>query len=278
MNTASCETLSHADDMREVQRLFENHYRTMKSWFDVPLALLILAVSWPIIVLAMVLVRLTSRGPVLYTQHRIGHNGRPFLIYKIRTMITNSEPNGPRWSVPGDPRVTFVGRLLRWSHIDELPQIINVLRGEMSLIGPRPERPEIVAQLERVLPGYRQRLSVRPGLTGLAQVLSPPDTDISSVRTKLSYDRHYVDHLGPWLEIKIGLATLFHLIRLPADLIRRVFRFPEFSPDVQEMAASATRHKPGEYPLSGGYPLSGKYPLSVQLNACERLVVVHLNV
>jgi lipopolysaccharide/colanic/teichoic acid biosynthesis glycosyltransferase len=198
----------------------------MKIWFDFSLALLILAVSWPIILLALVLVRLTSRGPLLYTQRRLGHNGRPFLIYKIRTMIPNSEPNGPRWCLSGDPRVTPVGRFLRWSHFDELPQLINFLRGEMSLIGPRPERPEIVAQLEHVLPGYGQRLSVRPGLTGLAQVLSPPDTDISTVRTKLSYDRHYVHHLGPWLDIKIGLATAFHLIRLPADLIRQVFRFP----------------------------------------------------
>jgi lipopolysaccharide/colanic/teichoic acid biosynthesis glycosyltransferase len=257
--------------MREVQRWLENPYRTMKSWFDVPLALLILAVSWPIIVLATVLVRLSSRGPVLYTQHRLGHNGRPFLIYKIRTMIPNSEPNGPKWCVPEDPRVTFVGRFLRWSLIDELPQIINVLRGEMSLIGPRPERPEIVAQLEHVLPGYRKRLSVRPGLTGLAQVLSPPDTDISSVRTKLSYDRHYIDHLGPWLDIKIGLATVFHLIRLPADLIMRVFRFPDLGPDVEEMADSATRHRSGESSVSG------EFPVSFHFNVCVHLAPVHSN-
>jgi lipopolysaccharide/colanic/teichoic acid biosynthesis glycosyltransferase len=197
--------------------------------------MLFLAVSWPIILLAMVLVKLTSRGPVLYTQRRLGHNGHPFLIYKIRTMIPNSESNGPKWCVPGDPRVTPVGRFLRWSHIDELPQLVNIFRGEMSLVGPRPERPEIVAQLERVFPAYRQRLAVRPGLTGLAQVLSPPDTDIAKVSTKLSYDRHYVHQWGPWLDIKIGLATVFHLIRLPADLIRRVFRFPDLGPDVKEM-------------------------------------------
>jgi lipopolysaccharide/colanic/teichoic acid biosynthesis glycosyltransferase len=232
--------------LREVQRSIENPYRAMKIWFDVPLALVMLAVSWPIILLALVLVLLTSRGPVLYSQRRLGHNGRPFQIYKIRTMIPNSEPNGPRWCVPSDPRVTPVGRFLRWSHIDELPQLINVLRGEMTLIGPRPERPEIVAQLEHVLPWYRQRLSVRPGLTGLAQVLSPPDTDISTVRTKLSYDRHYVHHLGPWLDIKIGLATVFHLIRLPVNLIRRVFRFADLGTDVEEMAATSPRRPPWE--------------------------------
>jgi lipopolysaccharide/colanic/teichoic acid biosynthesis glycosyltransferase len=272
MSTASCEALGEADVMRKVQQLFESPYRTMKSWFDVPVALLVLAVSWPITVLAIGLVRLSSRGPAPYTQHRLGHNGRPFLIYKIRTMIPNSEPDGPRWCASRDPRVTPVGRFLRWTHIDELPQLINVLRGDMSLIGPRPERPEIVAQLEHVLPGYRQRLSVNPGLTGLAQVLSPPDTDISSVRTKLSYDRHYVGHLGPWLDIKIGLATVLHLIRLPADLIRRVFRFPDLGPDVQEMADSATRRKPGKSTVSG------EYPMSLHLNVCVYPVSVHLNV
>jgi lipopolysaccharide/colanic/teichoic acid biosynthesis glycosyltransferase len=235
--------------------LLQDRYRAMKSWFDFPLAVLILAVSWPIILLAMMLVRLTSRGPALYTQRRLGHNGRSFTIYKIRTMIPNSEPNGPRWCVPGDPRVTPVGRFLRWSHIDELPQLFNVLRGDMSLVGPRPERPEIVAQLERVVPEYRQRLAVRPGLTGLAQVLTPPDTHIATVRTKLSYDRHYVHHLSPWLDLKICLATVFHLLQLPADLIRRVFHFPDFGAEVEEMAASSIPGKPCELanPALTGY-------------------------
>ena len=105
--------------------------------------------------------------------------GKVFTIYKIRTMYQDSERHcGPRWCVPGDPRVTPVGRFLRRCHVDELPQLINVLKGEMSLVGPRPERPEFLAQLERALPNYRQRLTVRPGLTGLAQVQQPPDTDL----------------------------------------------------------------------------------------------------
>ena len=107
--------------------------------------------------------------------------GKVFTIYKIRTMYQDSERHsGPTWCVPGDPRVTPVGRFLRWSHVDELPQLINVLMGEMSLVGPRPERPEFLAQLERALPDYRQRLTVRPGVTGLAQVQQPPDTTCSA--------------------------------------------------------------------------------------------------
>ena len=134
----------------------------LKVLVEFLLALLILLVTAPIIVLVCLIVRMTSRGPVLYTQQRLGFRGRCFTIYKIRTMYQNSEPNGPRWSGRGDPRVTPVGRYLRWTHIDELPQLINVLQGSMALIGPRPERPEIVAELERAIPEYRRRLEVRP--------------------------------------------------------------------------------------------------------------------
>ena len=151
------------------------HYQGMDRSIDMPsrqikifaewlLALLILLVSMPIILIVVVLVRMTSRGPVIYAQKRLGRNGLVFTIYKIRTMYRDSEPNGARWCVPGDRRVTPVGRLLRCTHIDELPQLINVFQGKMSLIGPRPERPEIVIELEKVLPRHRRRLDVRPGL------------------------------------------------------------------------------------------------------------------
>jgi len=124
----------------------------IRIFIEFVLALLILVVSMPVILIALVLVRATSSGPVIYAQKRLGRGGRVFTIYKIRTMYLDSEPNGPRWSLPGDPRITPVGRLLRWSHVDELPQLINILQGKMSLVGPRPERPEIVAQLEAGLP------------------------------------------------------------------------------------------------------------------------------
>jgi len=160
------------------------------------------------------------------------------MIYKIRTMYQNSEPNGPRWCVPGDRRVTPVGRLLRWTHLDELPQLFNVLQGDMSLIGPRPERPEIVAQLERALPDYQRRHVVRPGLTGLAQVLQAPDTDLGMVRRKLTLDLHYVDSRSFWLDLRILLATVLHVLNIPSARIAQIFRFPK-PPDETDERLSA---------------------------------------
>jgi len=130
------------------------------------------------------------------------------------------------WSGPGDPRVTPLGRILRATHLDELPQLLNVVRGEMSLIGPRPERPEIVGQLERCFPAYRDRLLVRPGLSGLAQILQGPDTSLHDVQTKLRYDIYYLHNHGFWLDPRIGLASLLYLPRVPGPIIARVFRFP----------------------------------------------------
>ena len=131
-------------------------------------------------------------------------------------MIHNCESlTGPRWSMPGDPRITPVGWFLRRTHLDELPQLLNVLRGEMSLIGPRPERPEFVPELERELPGYTQRLAVRPGVTGLAQVQLPPDTDLDSVRRKLAHDLYYIRHVSPWLDLRLLVCTAFYALGVP---------------------------------------------------------------
>jgi lipopolysaccharide/colanic/teichoic acid biosynthesis glycosyltransferase len=161
----------------------------------------------------------------------LGSRGRIITIYKIRTMYRDCERNfGPMWSGPGDPRVTPVGRILRATHLDELPQLLNVLRGEMSLIGPRPERPEIVASLERALPTYGGRLQIRPGLTGLAQVIQGPDASLQTVRTKLRYDLYYLENLGFWLDLRIGLATVLHLLHVPRRVIARVFHFPVEEP------------------------------------------------
>jgi len=141
----------------------------IKPAIELYLAVVGLVLSAPLILLCMIAVRLTSGGPALYTQRRVGGGGRVITIFKIRTMYQDSERDGKAiWSSPGDPRVTPLGRVLRATHLDELPQLWNVIRGEVSLIGPRPERPEIVPSLDRALPGYRRRLLVRPGLTGLA--------------------------------------------------------------------------------------------------------------
>ncbi len=182
----------------------------------------------PLIFLAALAVRLTSRGPAFYTQTRVGKNGRLFTIWKIRSMIDNCESlTGARWSIPGDPRVTRVGAFLRASHLDELPQLLNVLQGEMSLIGPRPERPEFVPELERELPGYWQRLAVRPGVTGLAQVQLPPDSDLTSVRRKLAHDLYYIRHLSPWLDVRLLFCTAFYALGLPFGIAGGMLAIPD---------------------------------------------------
>jgi len=170
-----------------------------------------LIISSPLLVTIAILVKLTSAGPVLYSQLRLGKSGREYRVYKIRTMLHECEAAGAVWAVANDPRVTPIGRFLRETHLDEIPQLWNVLRGEMSLIGPRPERPEIATHLEQVVPSYRQRLSVRPGITGLAQLRLPADSDVSGVRRKLSHDLYYIRQRGLILDLRIAISTVPYL-------------------------------------------------------------------
>lgn len=201
-------------------------YSAIKVAGEFLFAAVLLTLVSPLLLVAMLLVKLTSRGPVLYSQTRMGLKGRPFSIYKIRTMRHRCEDaSGACWSQPGDARITPVGRWLRRTHLDELPQLWNVLRGEMSLVGPRPERPEFVPQLAKAILFYEMRMDVRPGLTGLAQVQQPPDTDLESVRVKLAYDLYYVQHIGPWLDLRILLATGLHLAGIPFRWIRVLLGF-----------------------------------------------------
>ncbi|MBV8228496.1 MAG: sugar transferase [Planctomycetaceae bacterium] len=202
-------------------------YALCKATGDIIAAIVLFILTAPLMVLSMILVKLTSRGPVIYSQTRLGRGGRPFTIYKIRTMLHDSEAKtGPRWSTADDPRITPVGRFLRRTHLDELPQLYNILRGEMSLMGPRPERPEFVAQLERAIPRYRERLVVRPGVTGLAQVHLPPDTDLNSVRRKLVCDLFYIAQLGFWLDLRILVCTALGLLGIPYATSRKILRVP----------------------------------------------------
>lgn len=193
--------------------------------FSFALALLVLAA--PFLLAAGLAIKLTSRGPILYSQVRLGLCGRAFRLYKLRTMVHDCESlTGARWCLPGDPRITPIGHLLRKTHVDELPQLWNVLKGEMSLIGPRPERPEFFPELERALPHYRLRLLVRPGLSGLAQVQLPPDTDIESVRRKLACDLYYVGHRSGWLDIRLIVCTALAAAGLPYELLCMFLRIP----------------------------------------------------
>jgi lipopolysaccharide/colanic/teichoic acid biosynthesis glycosyltransferase len=164
---------------------------------DLGLSVLISIVSLPVVAICAAIVRLTSSGPAFYSQQRVGQFGQVYTIYKLRTMYLNCEKaSGPQWSTPGDPRVTWFGKILRASHLDELPQLVNVFRGEMSLVGPRPERPEIAAKLGREIENYDCRSAVLPGITGHAQVHLPPDTTIEDVMIKIRLDRQYLASWG----------------------------------------------------------------------------------
>jgi lipopolysaccharide/colanic/teichoic acid biosynthesis glycosyltransferase len=202
-------------------------YEVGKHLLDFLIALVIGVVAAPVILIIGLLVKLSSRGPMLYTQTRVGRFGKPYTIYKLRTMRHCCEDlSGPQWSRPGDSRITFLGRILRKTHLDELPQLWNVLRGDMSLVGPRPERPEFVPELEKHIPGYRQRLLVRPGISGLAQVHLPPDTNIDSVRRKLAYDSYYIRHFSLWLDLRLISCTGLIFFGIPTSVSRRFLRLP----------------------------------------------------
>jgi lipopolysaccharide/colanic/teichoic acid biosynthesis glycosyltransferase len=202
-------------------------YAWYKNVTEASLTLFLLVLAVPVILAAALLVKLTSRGPVFYSQRRIGLNGRTYTLYKVRTMFHDCERlTGPQWATIQDPRITPVGGWLRHIHVDELPQLWNVLRGEMSLVGPRPERPEIAAHLEHWLPDYKKRLVLRPGLTGLAQVQLPADCDLASVRTKLAHDLYYIRNLSLSLDLRILLCTACRLLGIPFALSNRVLKLP----------------------------------------------------
>ena len=168
--------------------------------------LVLIAPLFPLIALA---IRLTSKGPILYSQERVGRFGDTFRIYKFRSMRVDAEANGPVWaSGQGDPRLTPVGSFLRSSHLDELPQLVNVFVGQMSLVGPRPERPQFVGNLHENIPGYHRRLLLKPGLTGLAQVHYRYDASMADVRRKLRYDLLYVKRMCLTLDVRILAWTL----------------------------------------------------------------------
>ncbi|MFC0406728.1 sugar transferase [Roseomonas elaeocarpi] len=176
---------------------------------DVVVALMILLVTFPVWAVTAVLVRLDSPGPVLYRQVRVGQHGKHFTLYKFRSMVVDAEAGGAaRWAMRNDPRVTRLGRLMRLSRIDELPQLINVLRGDMAIVGPRPERPSFVEQLGSVIPHYNDRALVKPGITGWAQVNYPYGASVEDARMKLAYDLYYVCRRSLFLDLIIMVSTV----------------------------------------------------------------------
>lgn len=190
-----------------------DQYAASKRVFDVVVAItafVITAPLWPIIALA---VKLCDGGPVLYSQYRVGQNGEVFRFYKFRTMRVDAESGKSVWASPDDPRVTRVGRWLRRSRMDELPQLYNVLRGQMSIVGPRPERPDIVSDLSEKVPYYAERHLVKPGITGWAQISFRYGASVEDAKRKLQFDLYYLKHMSFELDMTILLRTVGTFLR-----------------------------------------------------------------
>jgi lipopolysaccharide/colanic/teichoic acid biosynthesis glycosyltransferase len=182
--------------------------RRIKRLMDLLLASVGLLLSLPMVLAAAIAIKIDSRGPVLFRQGRVGWMGRPFKLLKLRSMHADAESDGiPQWASVGDPRVTRVGRTLRKFRIDEIPQLINVLRGEMSFVGPRPERPEFMEELTARIPFYHLRHYVAPGITGWAQVMYPYGACVQDARRKLQFDLCYIRNASPFLDLRIVLRT-----------------------------------------------------------------------
>ncbi|HRE47052.1 MAG TPA: sugar transferase [Aggregatilineales bacterium] len=192
-----------------------NMYLTLKRLLDIVLALFGLAVFALIFIPLVVIMQIDSRGAIFYRQERVGRGGRLFKVIKLRSMIPDAEKySGPQWASANDPRITRVGRILRKTRLDEIPQLVNVLRGEMSIVGPRPERPHFVETLSKDIPFYRTRLLVQPGLTGWAQVRYRYGNTREDALIKLQYDLYYIRHRSITLDLLIMLRTVGKVLSL----------------------------------------------------------------
>jgi len=190
-------------------RFLRKWYRLFRLLMECGISLIGLLIASPVLIVTGVAIKITSSGPMFYTQVRVGKDGRLFNIIKFRTMRADAEfQTGPVWTKKNDSRVTTIGRFLRETHIDELPQLINVLKGDMSIIGPRPERPHFVDMLNDEIHGYTRRLAVKPGITGLAQCCCKYDETISDVKRKLRYDVLYIKNRCWMLDMEIIWRTL----------------------------------------------------------------------
>lgn len=183
-----------------------------KRIIDVIVSVFFLILMLPLFILVALLIKLTSKGPVFYTQQRVGKNGKEFSMYKFRSMFKDSEEYGPEWAGESDPRITKVGRIIRKIYIDEAPQFFNVLKNDMSLVGPRPERPFFVEKLRNEIPYYYKRLSVKPGITGWAQIKHKYDSSLDDVKEKLKYDFYYIENMSLKLDFKIMINTFIVII------------------------------------------------------------------
>ena len=193
------------ENIKESNKQF---YEIVKRVMDIIISLILLGISLPCLPFIYLIIRLTSKGPGFFMQQRTGKNGRKFMAVKFRTMYQNAETSGPQWAQKDDPRVTKAGKWFRKTRIDELPQLLNVLRGEMSFIGPRPERPEFIEKLKEIIPFYETRLLVKPGLTGWAQINFPYGASEEDAMQKLQYDLYYIKNRSLALDLSILLKTI----------------------------------------------------------------------
>lgn len=188
-------------------------FQQFKRCFDIVASMVGLIVGFPIIVLAAVIIKIVSPGPVFFKQLRVGQGAKVFKMYKLRTMMVDAEKDtGPVWAEENDSRLIKFGGLIRKTHIDELPQLVNVLRGEMSIIGPRPERPAFVEHLNKQVAGYKKRLQVKPGITGLAQVRLKYDETIKDVKRKIKLDLLYIRKMCLWVDMRILALTVLTVL------------------------------------------------------------------
>lgn len=192
-----------------IVRFVQRSYERFKRLMDIAGSAIALVLLSPLCLMTAIFIRLCSKGPILFTQTRVGKDGKHFEIYKFRTMHVDAEKyTGPVWAKANDDRLIPVGTFIRKAHIDEIPQFINVLKGEMSIIGPRPERPVFVEQFKRQIPDYEKRISVKPGITGLAQVWHKYDETIEDVKRKIKYDLLYIKKMCLWTDVRIIVRTV----------------------------------------------------------------------
>ena len=183
-------------------------YEVTRRALDVIGSLLLLAFALPLLLLVAFLIKVDSTGPVLYRQSRVGLHGRIFTMLKFRSMRVDAEVAGPCWATDRDPRMTRIGAFIRATRLDEVPQLLNVLRGDMSLVGPRPERPHFVQQLAAIIPRYHERTHVLPGITGWAQINYPYGASVEDARAKLAFDLFYISNRALLLDLRILLRTI----------------------------------------------------------------------
>ncbi len=202
--------IAELEEVWFLENLTKSHkiYDTTKQPIEMILALFLAVIILPLALLIAVLIKITSPGSAFFTQTRVGKNGQIFVLWKFRTMVADAEKSGPRWAKPNDRRATPLGKLLRRAHLDELPQLWNIIRGDISLIGPRPERPEFVATLEKEIPYYELRHLVLPGLTGWAQVNYRYGASLHEAYEKLQYDIYYLKNRSFWLDLLIFIRTV----------------------------------------------------------------------